>query len=552
MLPVTAPGRLLVAATGSRLADEAAAVAVVLLVVARTGDARLAGLVVAAFALPTPVTGPVLGALLDRLRRPRGLFLANQVALAGALTGILALAGRAPSAVLVGLGLVAGLTAPILTGGYSALVPRAVAYAPPHPRTPPRPERTSLAPPHPRFPARPPDRASHALPPPRFPARPPDRASHALRPPRFWARPDRASHTLLPPLFRPRPDRAPHALLPPLFRRRRDRAASVRGGAAGTADDASTAVPAGGLARANALDAASYDVAGLGGPALVAVIASLAGAGPALAAAAALSAAGLVLVAAAPMPGPTADLAAKRSERSPAGATVAPTADPGKDPLLPALRDGLGLLWRARALRAATLATTVGYAAQGLLPVAFPLLAIHFGHPAAHGAWFLTAMSAGSLGGALASARLLARFRPIPVLGAALAGLGVALAGVAGAPTLPLALAAATAGGVAVGPMLAATLAVRQQSAPGRRYGQVVATAASIKVGAFALGAAATGPVTGWLPPRGVVLLVGLVQLVALLPLATVRPRLSTTDRDVPPRPDPADRRTPESSRAPA
>ncbi|HEV7712673.1 MAG TPA: hypothetical protein VGP16_31055, partial [Asanoa sp.] len=57
---------------------------------------------------------------------------------------------------------------------------------------------------------------------------------------------------------------------------------------------------------------------------------------------------------------------------------------------------------------------------------------------------------------------------------------------------------------------------VRQQSVPIGRYGQVVATAASIKVGAYALGAAATGPVLTWLPPRGVLLLVGAAQFAAL------------------------------------
>ncbi|MEV0719944.1 MFS transporter, partial [Asanoa sp. NPDC050611] len=216
-----------------------------------------------------------------------------------------------------------------------------------------------------------------------------------------------------------------------------------------------------------------------------------------------VAAAALLLVARAPMPGPAA---------------------PGHDPLPAAVRGGIALLWRIPPLRAATAATTVGYAAQGLLPVGFPLLAIHFGHPAAHGAWFLTAMSAGSLVGAVASARLLRRFAPIPVLAASLALLGTALATVGMAPNLPVALAVATVGGVATGPMLAATLAVRQQSVPARRYGQVVATAASIKVGAFALGASATGLVTGWLPPRGVLVLVGAAQLVALLPLATAGP----------------------------
>ncbi|MEV4621535.1 MFS transporter [Asanoa sp. NPDC049573] len=408
MQPVTATTRLLAAATGSRLADEAAAVAVVLHVVSRTGDPRLAGLVVAAFALPTLATGPLLGAVLDRLRRPRGLFLTNQAVLAAALAGILLLAGRAPGWLLITLGLLAGLTAPVLTGGYSALVPRLS------------------------------DRDTG-----------PGRGGVAV--------------------------------------------AGRRGGAAPDGPR---------LAKANALDAASYDVAGLGGPAVVAAIASLAGAGTALTAAAGLAAAGVLLAATAPMPGPTAGPGSLSGS--------------GPTPLLGDVRDGLALLWRAPALRATTAATTLGHAAQGLLPVTFPLLAIHFGHPAAHGAWFLTALSAGSLAGALGSARLLVRHQPVPVLAGALATLGIALAGMAAAPTLPVALAIAVVGGVAIGPMLAATLAVRQQSVPSGRYGQVVATAASIKVGAYALGAAATGPVLGWLPPRGVLLLVGAVQVAAL------------------------------------
>ena len=179
-------GALLVSATVSRLADQSASIALVLLVIARTHNPRLAGLVVAAFTVPTLVTGPVIGAYLDRLKAKRALFAANQVALAAALTGVAVLAGRAPGTVLIGLGLLAGLTAPVLTGGFSSLVPLLV---------------------------------------------PPSR-----------------------------------------------------------------------LRRANALDAASYNVAGLAGPAVVAVLAGAAGAGLALSAVAGIAALGLVLVLGVPMP----------------------------------------------------------------------------------------------------------------------------------------------------------------------------------------------------------------------------------------------------------
>jgi hypothetical protein len=103
-------GALLVSATVSRLADQSASIALVLLVIARTHNPRLAGLVVAAFTVPTLVTGPVIGAYLDRLKAKRALFAANQVTLAAALAGVAILAGHAPGTVLIALGLLAGLT----------------------------------------------------------------------------------------------------------------------------------------------------------------------------------------------------------------------------------------------------------------------------------------------------------------------------------------------------------------------------------------------------------------------------------------------------------
>ncbi|GAB3809661.1 hypothetical protein GCM10027605_45680 [Micromonospora zhanjiangensis] len=315
--------RLLSAATASRLADEAAGIAVVLVVIARTADPRLAGLVVAAFALPTLVTGPVLGALLDRLRRKRILFVVNQVTLAGTLLAVLLLAGRAPGPVLVGLGLLAGVTAPVLTGGFSSVLPRVVP---------------------------------------------------------------------------------------------------------------STALP-----RANAVDGASYNIAGLAGPALVAAVAGSLGAGAALAGTAGLAAVGLGLVLAAPMPAPPEPRAGVGGRIEPGAGEPDPTASAvaGPNPATAGLRRnepavgdrhrlesfpvalarGLRLLVRVPLLRATTVATTIGYAAQGLLPVTMPLYAVALGHPAAHGGWLFTAISLGALVGTLLSERLLARRSPTAVRG---------------------------------------------------------------------------------------------------------------------------------------
>lgn len=122
--PWRTPGlaALFTASTTARLANEAARVAVVLLVLARTGSPALAGTVVGALALPALVTGPVLGAWLDRTRRRRAVFVANQLLLLVVLVGLLAVTGRGPSWVVVLLGLLAGITAPVLTGGFTGLI----------------------------------------------------------------------------------------------------------------------------------------------------------------------------------------------------------------------------------------------------------------------------------------------------------------------------------------------------------------------------------------------------------------------------------------------
>jgi MFS family permease len=379
---------LIATATMSRLADNAAAIGLVLLIIARTGDPRLAGLVVGAFSVPTLVTGPVLGAHLDRMRRKRPLFAANQVLLAAALTLVLVVAGHGPGWLLAAFGLCAGLTAPVLTGGYSSLVP--------------------------------------------------------------------------------------------------------------------LVVPAGALGRANALDSASYDVAGLCGPALVAAIAGVSGAGAALGAVAAIAAAGLLLVLVAPMPAVTQ-------------AGVTPAA--GGESLLAAVADGLRLLRDCRPLRAVSAAGVVSQFFQGPLPVALPLLALALGRATSDGGWLLTAISAGGLIGSLLSDRLLMWRSGRTVFAGALFGFFACLAAMAAAPDFWAAIALAALAGLADGPSFAATLSVRQRTVPPDRYAQASATGASLKTGAYALGAACVGLLTGLLTARELMLGLAAGQLLAALPL---------------------------------
>jgi MFS family permease len=405
-------GLLLIAtATMSRLADNAAAIALVLLIIARTHDPRLAGLVVGAFTVPTLVTGPVLGAYLDRTRRKRPLFAANQVALAASLAGVLVVAGHGPGWVLAVFGLCAGVTAPVLTGGFSSLVP--------------------------------------------------------------------------------------------------------------------LVVPADALGKANALDSASYDVAGLSGPGLVAVLAGVFGAGAALGAVAAIAAAGLLLVLVAPMPaaaGPAATGPAAEVPPAEVPAAVEAPA-PGEPPgvrgesLAAAVADGMRLLRDIRALRSVTIAGAVSQFFQGPLPLALPLLAVALGRTTAGGGWLLTALSAGGLIGSLLSDKLLAWRSGRAVLAGSFCGFFACLAVLAAVPGFWLALVLAALAGLADGPSLAATLSVRQRTVPAERYAQATSTAASLKTGAYALGAACAGLLAAVVTARQLMLVIAVGQLLAALPL---------------------------------
>ena len=115
------------------------------------------------------------------------------------------------------------------------------------------------------------------------------------------------------------------------------------------------------------------------------------------------------------------------------------------------------------------------------------------------------------------------------VLIVAMAACGVFLAALAAAPGFGAALGVAVLAGAADGPSLAATLTVRQRTVPPDRYAQTAATAASLKTGAYALGAAAAGLLAGVLTARQLVLLVGIGQFIALVPFLDRQARRMTS-----------------------
>jgi predicted MFS family arabinose efflux permease len=370
----------LLAATLARLASEMFPVAAVLLVLDRTGRPGLAGAVVAATTLPAVVTGPVLGAWLDRTSRRRLALASNQVLLAASLLGILAAAGRAPGWALLLLAALAGVTGPLATGGYTSMIPVLV------------PERL--------------------------------------------------------------------------------------------------------LARANALEATSFNTAAITGPAVAGVVAATAGPAGAVLAEAAL--AGLALPAIARMP------------------RVAAPAGDHPAPLATAIRQGLAHLARTPVLRGVTVATAVGMGGTGLLTLALPFWAERLGAGRAGAGYLWAALETGAIAGALAAARPTAAWPPQRVVLAGLGLFGLVLAAWPLAPSFPAALALVALAGLAEGPAFAATFATRQRWSPPSLRGQIFTTAASLKLGAFAVGSALAGPVLSRAEVAGTLVAVGTIQLLAV------------------------------------
>jgi MFS family permease len=396
-------GWFYLAATLGRVADEMLAIAVVLLVLDRTSSPALAGATVAAASLPSVLTGPVLGAWLDRTRHRRAALAANQVLLASALLGLLLAAGNSPGWVVPALAVAGGIGAPMLTGGITSMIP-----------------------------------------------------------------------VLVPP-----------ALLP----------------------------------RANALEAASFNTAAVLGPALAATAAARFGPATAVALEAAIALLGLAAIAR--MRPVHAAGGAESGVSGPAGGRELTGTS-----LAGALRAGLAHLLRTPVLRGVTVTTSMAMGAQGLLPIALPLLSERLGAGRGAAGYLFAAQEVGAIAGALLAVRVASWPAERMVMG----GTALAAAGTAGlalVPSFPVAVAVAAFTGLAAGPAFAALFAVRQQWSPAGLRGQIFTTGASLKIGAYAIGAALAGPTLAGVGPRGAVAATAAAELFAVLTGLAASRRLS-------------------------
>jgi MFS family permease len=251
------------------------------------------------------------------------------------------------------------------------------------------------------------------------------------------------------------------------------------------------------LAPANALEATSFNTAMIAGPALAGTIAAAFGAAEAVTVEIVLTLAALALILRIP------------------GLDRPPRPDFGS--LGQVVRAGLLHLVRTPPLLGATLIGGIGLAGLGLLTVTFPFYAVEHldaGRGAAGYLW--AAFACGSAIGAVGFTGLQRRFAPERIMLVAIGTLGLIMLTWPLAHSLPVAMLLIWLGGLADGPALASTFAVRQQHTPRRLYGQVMTTAVGVKIGMLALGAGSAGVLVEALDPSSVVLIAAAIQLVAV------------------------------------
>lgn len=228
------------------------------------------------------------------------------------------------------------------------------------------------------------------------------------------------------------------------------------------------------LPRAFAIDAGTYNVAGLSGPVMVATVSAWQSASAALLAIAAMCVvAGLAFLT---IPRPrTADAPTPLSRRS--------------------MVAGLAVIVRNPQLRGSTLATTLASTGKdSVLPLAVAVLAIEIGQSADSGPLLLSAHAAGALIGAVIVGFVPINERRVQrVLYGCLATMAAVFAVTAFVTSFPALIVLFAASGVCNGPLLTATFFIRSTYTPPAMRTQVFTTAVGLRAGMAGLGAMIAG-----------------------------------------------------------
>jgi MFS family permease len=237
------------------------------------------------------------------------------------------------------------------------------------------------------------------------------------------------------------------------------------------------------LPSANAVEAASQNLALIGGPGLAGLLAATAGPPGALVGEVVLTLVALALILRIP------DLNRGASERP--------------EPMRTMIARGLRHIVREPVLRVVSAAGVFNNVAWGVLMIVFPLWATaDLGSTSSASGALWAAFAFGSLIGALGLARLHAGQPPERVAFAAMFASGAGMVTWLLAGSLPLALALVALTAVLEGPVMASVFTVRQQRTPAGLQAQVMGTLGSVQIAAFSIGTALGGPVVVALGPR--------------------------------------------------
>ena len=256
------------------------------------------------------------------------------------------------------------------------------------------------------------------------------------------------------------------------------------------------------LTRAYGIDAATYNIGAAAGPPLAAASVIVGPVGPLV------FTFGLLLIALAVrpfVPFPT------RSE-------------PGiRHSLVRDVTTGFKGLFSTPSLAGATLINTIGFVGQAGFLVGVPLLVLEQQDSLAHTGWVFGAFAIGGLmSSAWITLRPLTHLDRITVL--TTITIGLALLTLTFSPSFLVTLCAAFVIGLANGPLLAATFAIRSRESAPHIRSVVFTTAASIKTSLYALAAAALGAVSG----HGAGFLFGIAALLQVVALVSAKITMST------------------------
>jgi MFS family permease len=226
------------------------------------------------------------------------------------------------------------------------------------------------------------------------------------------------------------------------------------------------------MARASAIDATTFNIAGLIGPGAAGLIAASLGAYWAVA----------ILVGLLVLALPMAWSLPKHSAR------LEHTTSFAHDVVC-----GLQIILTNKALFRITLVSVISYAGIGMLWVIYPLIGKELLGKAGYGGLLASALSVSALVATMVYAKWPTKYSPDVIAFTSTLVLALAMGILLFAHTAWIAFVAMLIAGIADGPQLAAIFAVRHREAPERLRSQVFTTGASLKITAAAIGTMLAG-----------------------------------------------------------